>query len=303
MWSLEITKENLENQRNAVQEERRLGLDNQPYGQTFELIDELAYENPAYEHSVIGSMADLSAATVEDVSAFFKTYYAPNNAVVSIVGDVKTAEAARENAQVLRTASRPSRRRARRHDRTASDRRTPPDRRRCARAAAARRHRVAYPRGVGARRRCADGHGRGALERPQLAFLQQYRPAEAVERGRQRVGGDTRGPGLFQVGGTAAARQERRRSREGDLRRDRQAQDRADRRPGSSRRRATTGSGRPSPRWAARCSARSPRPLRVLLERSGSDQHAIRTASRRSPPPTCSAWRSSTSSPPKRARS
>ena len=59
MWSLEITKENLDNQRNAVQEERRLGLDNQPYGKTFELIDELAYENPAYEHSVIGSMADL----------------------------------------------------------------------------------------------------------------------------------------------------------------------------------------------------------------------------------------------------
>ena len=92
MWSLEITKENLDNQRNAVQEERRLGLDNQPYGRTFEVIDELAYTNPAYKHSVIGSMADLSAATVADVSAFFKTYYAPNNAVLSIVGDVKTAE-------------------------------------------------------------------------------------------------------------------------------------------------------------------------------------------------------------------
>ena len=92
MWSLEITKENLENQRNAVQEERRLGLDNQPYGRTFELIEELAYVNPAYEHSVIGSMADLSAATVADVSAFFKTYYAPNNAVLTVVGDVKTSE-------------------------------------------------------------------------------------------------------------------------------------------------------------------------------------------------------------------
>ncbi len=88
MRSLEITKENLDNQRNAVQEERRLGVDNQPYGKTFEVIDELAYDNFAYEHSVIGSMADLSAATVEDVAGFFKTYYAPNNAVVSIVGDV-----------------------------------------------------------------------------------------------------------------------------------------------------------------------------------------------------------------------
>ena len=90
MKSLEITKDNLDNQRNAVQEERRLGRDNQPYGKTGELVDELAYDNPAYEHSVIGSMADLSAASVEDVASFFRTYYAPNNAVVAIVGDVDT---------------------------------------------------------------------------------------------------------------------------------------------------------------------------------------------------------------------
>jgi zinc protease len=90
MRSLEITKENLDNQRHAVQEERRLRVDNQPYGKVFEVLDELAYENFAYEHSVIGSMADLSAATVDDVASFFKTYYAPNNAVLSIVGDVDT---------------------------------------------------------------------------------------------------------------------------------------------------------------------------------------------------------------------
>ena len=90
MRSLAITPENLDNQRNAVQEERRLGVDNQPYGKTFEAIDELAYDNFAYEHSVIGSMADLSAATVDDVAAFFKMYYAPNNAVVAVVGDVDT---------------------------------------------------------------------------------------------------------------------------------------------------------------------------------------------------------------------
>jgi zinc protease len=92
MRSLSITKENLDNQRHAVQEERRLGIDNQPYGKTFEAIDELAYDNPAYEHSVIGSMEDLNAASVEDVASFFKTYYAPNNAVIAIVGDVKTAD-------------------------------------------------------------------------------------------------------------------------------------------------------------------------------------------------------------------
>jgi zinc protease len=92
MRSLDITKENLDNQRHAVQEERRLGVDNQPYGKTFEAIDELAFDNPAYEHSVIGSMSDLNAASVDDVAAFFKMYYAPNNAVLGIVGDVKTEE-------------------------------------------------------------------------------------------------------------------------------------------------------------------------------------------------------------------
>ena len=93
MKSLEITKENLDNQRHAVQEERRLGVDNQPYGRTFEVVDELAYDNPAYEHSVIGSMENLNAASVEDVASFFKTYYAPNNAVLAIVGDVETKTA------------------------------------------------------------------------------------------------------------------------------------------------------------------------------------------------------------------
>jgi predicted Zn-dependent peptidase len=92
MWSLDITAANLQNQINAVQEERRLGVDNQPYGRTYELIDELAFENFANEHSVIGSMADLSAATVDDVKSFFRTYYAPNNAVLTVVGDVRSGD-------------------------------------------------------------------------------------------------------------------------------------------------------------------------------------------------------------------
>ncbi|MBI4501569.1 MAG: insulinase family protein [Gemmatimonadetes bacterium] len=92
MRSLAITQENLDNQRNAVQEERRVGIDNQPYGKSDEAIDSLAYDNFAYQHSVIGSMEDLNAASVADVASFFKTYYAPNNAVLGIVGDVKAAE-------------------------------------------------------------------------------------------------------------------------------------------------------------------------------------------------------------------
>jgi zinc protease len=90
MRSLDINKANLDNQRNAVQEERRLGLDNQPYGKTYERVGEQAYDNGAYKHSVIGSMEDLNAASVDDVATFFKTYYAPNNAVLSLVGDFDT---------------------------------------------------------------------------------------------------------------------------------------------------------------------------------------------------------------------
>jgi predicted Zn-dependent peptidase len=93
MKSLAITKNNLDNQRNAVQEERRLGVDNEAYGKSEEIQQGLIYDNFAYKHTTIGSMEDLNAATVEDVAAFFKMYYAPNNAVLTIVGDFKAADA------------------------------------------------------------------------------------------------------------------------------------------------------------------------------------------------------------------
>jgi predicted Zn-dependent peptidase len=93
MRSLAVTQENLDNQRNAVQEERRIGLDNAAYGKTGEVQQELMYDNFAYKHSTIGSMADLNAASVEDVMAFFKMYYAPNNATLTLVGDFKAAKA------------------------------------------------------------------------------------------------------------------------------------------------------------------------------------------------------------------
>jgi zinc protease len=99
MKSLVISKENLDNQRNAVQEERRLGVDNQPYGKTGEVQQELLYDNFAYKHTTIGSMEDLNAASVEDVSSFFKMYYAPNNAVLTLVGDFNTADALKKIKQ------------------------------------------------------------------------------------------------------------------------------------------------------------------------------------------------------------
>src|SRR5258708_27968084 len=93
MRSLVINQANLDNQRNAVQEERRLGVDNQPYGKSFEAIDDTAYDNFANKHSVIGSMEDLNAASVQDVQDFFPVYYAPNNAVLTLVGAFKSDEA------------------------------------------------------------------------------------------------------------------------------------------------------------------------------------------------------------------
>ncbi len=93
MRSLAVNQANLENQRRTVQEERRLGVDNQPYGKAYLEIDNLAYDNFAYKHSVIGYMSDLDAATLEDVEEFFRIYYAPNNAVLTVVGDVDSGEA------------------------------------------------------------------------------------------------------------------------------------------------------------------------------------------------------------------
>ena len=88
MRSLAVNQVNLDNQRNAVQEERRLGIDNQPYGKAYLDIDNLAYDSFAYKHSVIGSMSDLDAAKLEDLKEFFRIYYAPNNAVLTLVGDL-----------------------------------------------------------------------------------------------------------------------------------------------------------------------------------------------------------------------
>src|SRR4051794_669854 len=91
-----LTQQKLDNQREVVKNERRQRVDNVPYGQAQERILQALYppDHP-YHHSVIGSMADLSAASLQDVSAFFRTYYSPNNASLSIAGDFDPAEARR----------------------------------------------------------------------------------------------------------------------------------------------------------------------------------------------------------------
>jgi zinc protease len=89
-----MTQEKLDNQRDVVKNERRWRVDNQPYGDWDERLQAMMYppEHP-YHHSVIGSMEDLDAASLEDVEQFFRTYYAPNNAVLSLVGDFEPARA------------------------------------------------------------------------------------------------------------------------------------------------------------------------------------------------------------------
>jgi len=90
MRSLAITPENLANQKEAVKQERRLSFDNRPYSTA--IVDrwpQVAYQNWQNSHSLIGSFEDLNAATIDDVAKFFKTYYAPNNAVMVIVGDIQ----------------------------------------------------------------------------------------------------------------------------------------------------------------------------------------------------------------------
>lgn len=84
----------LDNQREVVKNERRQSVDNQPYGTWPEKMEEALFpEGHPYHHDVIGSMADLSAASLTDVENFFKTYYAPNNAVLVVAGDIDVPQA------------------------------------------------------------------------------------------------------------------------------------------------------------------------------------------------------------------
>ena len=205
MWSLDISKENLDNQRNAVQEERRLGVDNQPYGKTFEAVDRLAYRNPAYAHSVIGSMDDLNAASVDDVKTFFKTYYAPNNAILSIVGDVKTADCLQKVRKYFeRIPSQPAPPKV--------DETEPPqteERRQTIEDPLARLPRIDIVYHVPAAMAADDdgltvlaavlGSGRSSRFYESLVRQQQLTASVSASSA------STRGPGLFRIGGTALA--------------------------------------------------------------------------------------------------
>lgn len=91
-----MTQVKLDTQRDVVKNERRWSIDNQPYGTVWEKLQELAFpsEHP-FHHSVIGSMEDLSAASLDDIATFFSTYYTPDNTALSIAGDIEVADAKR----------------------------------------------------------------------------------------------------------------------------------------------------------------------------------------------------------------
>src|SRR5574340_1854923 len=100
MRSLTITEENLGNKKEAVKQERRLNFDNQPYATA--IVDRwptIMFRNWQSSHSLIGSFEDLNASSVADVAKFFKIYYAPNDAVLAIAGDIQPAEARKLVAQ------------------------------------------------------------------------------------------------------------------------------------------------------------------------------------------------------------
>jgi zinc protease len=93
MATLRIDKDTFENEREVVKEERRMRIDNQPYGRLNEIIYDQAFTVHPYKHATIGSMQDLESASVDDVRDFYQTYYVPANATLVLVGDFDTTQA------------------------------------------------------------------------------------------------------------------------------------------------------------------------------------------------------------------
>jgi zinc protease len=101
MATLRIDKDTFANERDVVKEERRMRVDNQPYGRLSEIIFDQAFSVHPYKHATIGSMSDLEAASVDDVRDFYNTYYVPENATLVIVGDFDAAQALQLVTQFL----------------------------------------------------------------------------------------------------------------------------------------------------------------------------------------------------------
>jgi len=101
MATLKIDKDTFTNERDVVKEERRMRVDNQPFGRLNEIIYDQAFTTHPYKHATIGSMVDLEAASVDDVRDFYQTYYVPANATAVLVGDFDAVQATQLAAQYL----------------------------------------------------------------------------------------------------------------------------------------------------------------------------------------------------------
>ena len=101
MATLRIDEAVFQNEREVVKEERRMRVDNQPYGRLNEIVYDQAFTVHPYKHPTIGSMKDLEAASIDDVREFFRTFYVPGNATLVLVGDFETKEALRLVEQYL----------------------------------------------------------------------------------------------------------------------------------------------------------------------------------------------------------
>jgi zinc protease len=93
MASLDVSDEKFRTEVEVVKEERRMRIENQPFGRLSEIIFDKAFTTHPYKHQAIGSMADLERASIADVRAFHDTYYVPNNATLAIVGDFDQTQA------------------------------------------------------------------------------------------------------------------------------------------------------------------------------------------------------------------
>jgi zinc protease len=101
MATLRIDRATLAKEREVVKEERRMRVDNQPYGRLNEIIYANAFTQHPYKHPTIGSLQDLEAASIDDVRDFYRTYYVPENATLVVVGDFDTAQAKQLVTQFL----------------------------------------------------------------------------------------------------------------------------------------------------------------------------------------------------------
>ena len=173
MATLRVDEDTFKRERQVVKEERRMRVENQPYGRLSEIIYDQAFTVHPYKHPVIGSMQDLEAASVEDVRDFWRTFYVPTNCTLTVVGDFDSDQALQIRAAVLRQGAEAGEAGAARHPGRAADDEGKARHGRGGLAAAGRRRRVPHhlrrqPRLVSAAHGVED-----PLRRPELAYLSQ----------------------------------------------------------------------------------------------------------------------------------